>query len=71
MKLLEKVWHVPTIECEGCARAIHRVLESIAGVCQVEVDLQQKTVRVVFDAEQVETEVLQEALKAAGFPPQA
>lgn len=70
MKLLEKVWYAPAIECEGCVRAIHRLLDDIEGVQQVEVDLLQKTVRVVYDAERVHADVLRDALKAAGFLPQ-
>lgn len=50
-------------------RAIHRLLGDIEGVQQVEVDLLQKTVRVVYDAERVHADALQDALKAAGFLP--
>lgn len=69
MPFQEKVWKVPDIECEGCARSIHRALDDIDGVQQVEVDLLQKTVRVVFDGERVQTEHLKQLIEEAGFTP--
>jgi len=50
-------------------RSIHRALDDIDGVQQVEVDLLQKTVRVVFDPERVDAARLQQAIEAAGFTP--
>jgi copper chaperone CopZ len=52
-------------------RSIHRALDDIDGVQQVEVDLLQKTVRVVFDPERVDAARLQQAIVAAGFTPSA
>ena len=69
MNLKEIVWHTPDIECEGCVRSIHRALDDIDGVQQVEVDLLQKTVRVVFDPERVDAARLQQAIELAGFTP--
>ncbi|MCS7208837.1 MAG: heavy-metal-associated domain-containing protein [Fimbriimonadales bacterium] len=69
MTLLEKVWSVPTIECEGCVRAIHRTLGDVKGVQHVEVDRIQKVVRVVFDANQVQEDTLRDCLAQAGFSP--
>ena len=57
------------MECEGCVRSIHRELDDIDGVQQVEVDLLQKTVRVVFDPMRVDETRLQQAIEAAGFTP--
>jgi copper chaperone CopZ len=50
-------------------RSIHRALDDIDGVQQVEVDLLQKTVRVVFDPGRVDAARLQQAIEAAGFTP--
>lgn len=69
MNLKEIVWHTPDMECEGCVRSIHRTLDDIDGVQQVEVDLLQKTVRVVFDPERVDAARLQQAIELAGFTP--
>ena len=69
MNLKEIVWRTPDMECEGCVRLIHRALDDIDGVQQVEVDLLQKTVRVVFDPERVDAARLQQAIEAAGFTP--
>jgi copper chaperone len=57
------------MECEGCVRSIHRALDDIDGVQQVEVDLLQTTVRVVFDPERVDAARLQQAIELAGFTP--
>lgn len=67
MELLEKTWHTPEVECEGCVRAIQRALSSLAGVHQVEVDLEQKRVRVVYDAEKVAADALRNAIEEAGY----
>lgn len=69
MQFQEKVWTVPDIECEGCVRAIHHALDSADGVQQVEVDLLQKTVRVVFDGERVQADYLKQLIEEAGFTP--
>jgi Copper chaperone len=69
VNLKEVVWHTPDIECAGCVRSIHRALDDIDGVQQVEVDLLQKTVRVVFDTARVHETHLQQAIEAAGFTP--
>ena len=69
MNLKEIVWRTPDMECEGCVRSIHRALDDIDGVQQVEVDLLQKTVRVVFDPERVDAVRLQQAIELAGFTP--
>lgn len=71
VNLKEIVWRIPDMECEGCVRSIHRALDDIDGVRQVEVDLLQKTVRVVFDPERVDAARLQQAIVAAGFTPSA
>ena len=57
------------MECEGCVRSIHRALDDIDGVQQVEVDLLQKTVRIVFDTARVDETHLQQAIEAACFTP--
>jgi len=67
--LKEIVWHIPDMECEGCVRSIHRALDDIVGVQRVEVDLLQKTVRVVFNPMRVDETQLQQAIEAAGFTP--
>jgi len=69
VNLKEVVWHTPEIECEGCVRAIHRALDTVAGVQQVAVDLPQKTVRIVFDAARLDESQLLHLLVAAGFTP--
>jgi copper chaperone CopZ len=65
----EVIWHTPDIECEGCVRSIYRALHDVDGVLQVEVDLLQKTVRVVFDPRRAQEAQLQHMIEAAGFTP--
>ena len=69
VNLKEIVWRIPDMECEGCVRSIHRALDDIDGVQQVEVDLLQKTVRVVFDPMRVDETRQQQAIESAGFTP--
>ncbi|MCS6919028.1 MAG: heavy-metal-associated domain-containing protein [Fimbriimonadales bacterium] len=70
MNLQEKAWRVPDIECEGCVRSIHRALDDVDGVRQVEVDLLSKTVRVAFDSERVGADALRALIEQAGFSPE-
>ncbi|BCW96741.1 MAG: hypothetical protein KatS3mg018_2223 [Fimbriimonadales bacterium] len=69
VNLKETVWWTPDISCEGCVRSIHRALDDVDGVQQVEVDLLQKTVRVVYDAQRVDEAQLQHLIEEAGFTP--
>ena len=57
----------PDIVCQGCANAIKKALGSVAGVSQIDVDVDAKTVRVVH-APQVTEETLAATLDRAGFP---
>lgn len=69
VNLKEIVWRTPDISCEGCVRSIHRALDDVDGVQQVEVDLQQKTVRVVYDTQRVDAVRLEQLIEEAGFTP--
>ena len=61
----------PEIQCGGCAGAIRRTLEAVAGIQSVAVDIDAKTVAVEHDAELVTVANLQTRLEHAGFPSSA
>jgi copper chaperone CopZ len=59
----------PDIECEGCANAIKRSLGSVAGVRDIQVGVESKSVTVQFDPARVSEGALRERLSRAGFRP--
>lgn len=61
-------FHAPDIQCGGCAGAIQRTLTPVAGIAQVAVDVDTKTVTVDHDAELVTVENVLTRLDHAGFP---
>ncbi len=68
--MLQKVWLVPDIECEGCVRSIRHALSDMDGVRRVSVDLLTKRVEVEFDPQKVNTEQVRLQIEQAGFSPQ-
>ncbi len=65
--VLEKVYKVPRMHCDGCAATVERAARSVPGVRAVQVDLATKQVRVVFE-EGANEELLKQALERAGYP---
>ena len=57
----------PDISCGGCASSIKRVLSTVPGVSQVEVDVAAKTVTVSHE-DTVPRNTIVERLEKAGFP---
>ena len=62
--------HCPDIECDGCANSIKTVLGKLAGVAEVAVDVDTKTVTVTYDMAQTKNAILRDRLTTLGFPPQ-
>jgi copper chaperone CopZ len=60
----------PDIVCEGCANAIKQSLGGVAGVKNVQVGVEDKSVRVAYDQAQTSEATLRERLERAGFPTQ-
>ena len=56
------------IECDACANSIQRALGRLAGVRQVAVDVESKTIGVEYDPAQVKESEIQERLALIGFP---
>lgn len=57
--------------CGGCAKSVNKVLSEIKGVSDVQVDWQNGSAVVQFDATQTEIAVLIDAVENAGFDVQA
>ena len=57
----------PDIECDGCARAIHKAVGSLPGVRTVQVDIDTKQVTVHHDAPAAPVAALIDTLDKAGF----
>lgn len=55
------------MSCSHCEKAVKNALSEIQGVSDVAVDLEGKTVTVVYDTEQAEEDNLAEAIEDAGY----
>jgi copper chaperone len=53
--------------CMGCVNSIKNVLEKIPGVSNADVSLEQKQVKIAYDAATTHTDQLKNAIKEAGF----
>ena len=60
--------HSAAIECDACANSIQRALGKLAGVQQVTVDVESKTIRVEYNPAQVKENEITERLALIGFP---
>ena len=58
----------PDIMCDGCAQSIKRALSRDNGVSDVQVDVTNKLVTVMHDANSVPVSHVVDALDKAGFP---
>lgn len=63
--------NIDGMTCGGCAKSVTRVLSDLAGVASVDVDWQNGTAQVQFDAAQTDVAALIDAVEGAGFDVQA
>lgn len=59
----------PTIKCEGCAQTITQALTPLAGVENVQVDIERKKVTVTYEQNAISVGQIKTKLVEAGFPP--
>ena len=59
---------VPKIKCGGCAETIQETLGGMAGVSDVQVDVDQKRVALDLDPSQASEDTVRQRLAEAGFP---
>ena len=60
---------VAGMSCEHCVQTIKKSLRELAGVNEVDVDLEQKKVAVEFDENQTNVQAIAAKIKEAGFEP--
>lgn len=63
----EVTLQVPEIHCAGCCESIRKALSGRPGVEKVEVDLDQKAVRVRYNEEETGVRDLRAWIERAGF----
>lgn len=61
-------YHIESIHCEGCERAIRQLIGGLDGVSEVRPDARSNTTELAFDPEVVSEEDVMAALRDAGFP---
>jgi copper chaperone CopZ len=59
---------VPGIHCERCDKVIHECLDDMAGLVEIEVNKDKKSVRFVYDSAQVGFDDIEKALSDGGYP---
>lgn len=59
----------PDISCGHCASAIRGALSALNGVERVDIDVAAKRVEVAYDGESTNSEQIDAALEAEGYPP--
>jgi copper chaperone CopZ len=62
-------YKIPNINCNHCVHTIKSELEEVKGVEEVDGNVEQKTIQVVFDAPASEEEI-QKLLKEINYPVQ-
>jgi len=58
---------VSGMTCQGCVRSVTRVLQSVPGVSQAEVALENGQATVSFDPAEVSIDMLKAAIEEAGY----
>jgi copper chaperone len=66
--MTEKTYSVPDISCMHCKRAIEGAVGAMPGISRVEVDVDGKTVHVVFEQDTVAEADVLAALAEEGYP---
>lgn len=68
MEPTETLFDVRGMSCGSCVRHIHKALDAMDGVAEVQVSLADKTVRVRYDPARASAEQLAAALTDQGYP---
>lgn len=61
------VFHVEGMSCQHCSESIQKALKALEGIDSVAVDLKEKKVTVVFDANKVKEKEMAAAILDQGF----
>ncbi len=67
---MESQFHVPDIQCDGCANSIKQAVGRLGGINGIDVNVQTKQVTVIHD-ERTDRSAIADALDRAGFPVQS
>jgi copper chaperone CopZ len=67
--VVEQVFTVGEIHCDGCENTIRTSLSRLAGVRDVRPDQATNTVKVRFDPEQLDADQIAAHLDELGYPP--
>lgn len=66
--VVDRTVSVPGIYCDRCDKVIHESLSGMAGLIEIEVNKDQKSVRLVYDSAQIGFDHIEKALSDAGYP---
>ena len=63
----EQVISVPDMSCSHCEATVTQAVRSVAGVVDVQVDLESKKVTVKFDESKTSLEAIKQAIAESGY----
>jgi uncharacterized protein YchJ len=59
---------IPSLQHEADSRSVRGVVDTLAGVCQAEVELRRHRLKVRYDVTQVDFQMIKAELETAGYP---
>ncbi len=62
--------HIENLKCHGCANTIRKNLETLEGVDEVLVNVEESAVCITWEGDTDRSEEFQEILSKLGYPPQ-
>jgi copper chaperone CopZ len=65
--MAEVSFHVSNMKCGGCVANVTRALQSLAGIKDIDADLESKVVKVQYDAGEVDESRMRTAITNAGY----
>ena len=65
---MQETFKVPDVSCGHCKAAVEGALGTVAGVSAAEVDIDGKTVAVVYDEAVVDRTTVVRAIESSGYP---
>ncbi|HDS09533.1 MAG TPA: copper chaperone [Firmicutes bacterium] len=63
----EEIFKISGMHCSGCVMTVKNAIENLPGIEKVEVELEKKEAKVIFDSEYITIEDIKEAVLKIGY----
>lgn len=61
------ILNVSSMSCEHCVKSIEKALKSLEGIKNFEINLEKKTVIVIYDLDKITADVIKQAIEDEGY----